>query len=489
MSHVAPVFQDLEGEPNDVVTRRRVSSLRALFKAAGGMDIVIGNLNFLGLPDLDLSRFDRAFREVCRVGRWDIPPRFSLSPISSPAVCMHWRAQVELMDLLGREEMEAFIHPTSSPKVSSGSDQPLQGGSQGVSQGSPFTPVASGGLRGSTYPSPPVLVSSGATRGSPSPPSLLSLPAQNPSPSSAGSPAPKPVSIFDVKFSKSATQRLALRFPMDLPEAFDAHCHYDRSLRSMGLEKTATLSDFIRIPLEAPPRNPVKLAGGVVVFCDPPTWPKPGHIPQEQGWRISVGIHPKKPKQFGDARFDQLDQLMACPEVSALGEIGLDWSIPRNQWGLQESTFAWALKAQKAGKPIVLHLRGEDGDPLAGEVHSRALQIVQERCRPQDTKIHLHCFTGGREQVRCWRAAFPETYFGFTQVVSGFTGEQKAALASLPADRVLLESDAPYFPFPPAKFGHPHYLWEVAALVGEIRRVCANSILADSRRNGVALYG
>ncbi|VDI21152.1 Hypothetical predicted protein [Mytilus galloprovincialis] len=97
--------------------------------------------------------------------------------------------------------------------------------------------------------------------------------------------------------------------------------HLDRSLTKMGLPSRTSLGDFLRVRLDPVPVDPVKLAGGVAVFCDPKTWPR---VPLrlEPGWVGAVGIHPKSAGQFEDATQHRFHQLVSHPSVSALGEVG-----------------------------------------------------------------------------------------------------------------------------------------------------------------------
>ncbi|CAC5367586.1 unnamed protein product [Mytilus coruscus] len=81
-------------------------------------------------------------------------------------------------------------------------------------------------------------------------------------------------------------------FPRDMPSASDNNMHLDRSLVKCGLSPRTSLGDFLRMQLYPAPANPVKLAGGVVVFCDPKTCPSTP-LRLEQSWVGAVGIHPK----------------------------------------------------------------------------------------------------------------------------------------------------------------------------------------------------
>ena len=97
---------------------------------------------------------------------------------------------------------------------------------------------------------------------------------------------------------------------------------------------------------------------GVLVFCDPKTWPKdPEQLRLSEGFPVAVGVHPKHASQFGDCYFDQLSRLVDSPAVTALGEIGLDCSEGAKPFARQYSTLLWALSLARPYMPLVLHVR------------------------------------------------------------------------------------------------------------------------------------
>lgn len=78
------------------------------------------------------------------------------------------------------------------------------------------------------------------------------------------------------------------------------------------------------------------------------------------------------------------------------------------------------------------------------EAYDLLCQTLQN-CLGMGVLIHLHCFDGGLEVVKQWLEAYPNSYFGFTNMVGTFTGEVARAVRELPEGRLLLETDAPYF--------------------------------------------
>ncbi len=108
---------------------------------------------------------------------------------------------------------------------------------------------------------------------------------------------------------------------------------------------------------------------------------------------------------------------------------------------------------------------------------------------PTSQRIHLHCFSGGIEQLQEWRAAFPNCYFGFTGKVARFCRGQKEALQRVPADRLVIETDAPYMPMLPGlRNSSPAYIGEVARLVSRVRLEPMSVVLKYTVENGRKLY-
>ena len=164
------------------------------------------------------------------------------------------------------------------------------------------------------------------------------------------------------------------------PEAFDSHVHLDRSLTKYSLPKSTSLGSYLRLPLFPFPREPVQLVGGVVVFCDPPTWPK-GPLVLEPGWKIAVGVHPKKSVQLQDSRRAELDTLLSRSDVSALGEIGVHrYDVPPQVWQGQLDCLKWVLNSSHPSMLVILHARGEKTDKLSAKANADVLGAMLERC-------------------------------------------------------------------------------------------------------------
>ena len=149
----------------------------------------------------------------------------------------------------------------------------------------------------------------------------------------------------------------------------------------------------------------------------------------------AVGVHPElRPTGFGDADYVALEQLARHPRCVAIGETGLDYyreHAPRED---QKRAFKAQIEiAREVGKPVVIHTREADDDTLA---------ILDEHA--QGLKVILHCFSMGERIDEC--LAHPNWWISFAGNVT-YPEERRSlrdAALKVPADRLLVETDAPY---------------------------------------------
>lgn len=146
----------------------------------------------------------------------------------------------------------------------------------------------------------------------------------------------------------------------------------------------------------------------------------------------AVGSHPDDAASVDGRLLDRYRALAADPRVRAIGEIGLDYhyeDVPRAR---QIIAFEQQLELAEALRlPVIVHER---------EAHGDAMDIVR---RHPDACGVFHCFSGSAEMA-LWLAE-RGWYLGFTGVVT-FKNARRAveAVAALPLDRILIETDCPY---------------------------------------------
>ena len=265
------------------------------------------------------------------------------------------------------------------------------------------------------------------------------------------------------------------------PVGFDSHFHLDRSSDWILKKPDGTLEELLAVEVDQA-QCPVDVRGGVAVFCDPETYPEV--FPRVPGFGSAVGIHPKKVAEFSNSHLDILEELLRKDGVVALGEVGIDHTAPKNTWQRQEEVLREVLLLSMPRRPLVLHVRDRN-DLETGILYTRVLKIMKE-CAVSTQKIHLHCFTGSAEQVVAWLDAFPETYFGFTNIARKFTKPQKAGLRQVPVNRLLLETDAPYFGGEGGST--PAFLGKAADVVSQVRGVAIEELIRRTALNGRILY-
>ena len=132
---------------------------------------------------------------------------------------------------------------------------------------------------------------------------------------------------------------------------------------------------------------------------------------------------------------------------------------------------------------LVLHCRGIVGDlPHTDNLIQSLMDLLLASSIKQTQLIHFHCFTGSYQVAQTWLKNFPNTYFGFTRI-----GSHSNALPRLPLNRILLETDAPYFKFN-NRDSTPHDIGQVAHQIAPVCNVDWEYLLEVTTNNARNLY-
>jgi TatD DNase family protein len=195
----------------------------------------------------------------------------------------------------------------------------------------------------------------------------------------------------------------------------------------------------------------------------------------------SVGTHPHYAHEELDVTADDLVAHARHPKVVAIGEAGLDYHYDNSPREAQERGFRNHIAAaRETGLPLVIHSREADDDMA---------RILEEETGRGKFPAVLHCYTGGPDLAA--RAIALGLSISFTGIL---TFKNSAALraiaASLPADRILVETDAPYLA--PGqhrgKRNEPAFVVETAKVLAETRGISFDDIARQTTENFFRLF-
>ncbi|MEZ5766134.1 MAG: TatD family hydrolase [Xanthobacteraceae bacterium] len=195
----------------------------------------------------------------------------------------------------------------------------------------------------------------------------------------------------------------------------------------------------------------------------------------------SVGTHPHHADEEDGISAQELIEATRHPKVVALGEAGLDYFYENGSPAAQARGFrAHIAAARETGLPLVIHTRTADED---------CQRILEDEMGKGAFKAVLHCYTGGRELAM--RAIELGLSISFTGIIT-FKNSQvlRDLAAELPADRIMVETDAPYLA--PGKHrgkrNEPSFVVDTAKVLAETRGVTLEEISRQTTENFFRLF-
>ena len=200
---------------------------------------------------------------------------------------------------------------------------------------------------------------------------------------------------------------------------------------------------------------------------------------RHEGVWATAGIHPHEAAHADEAALAHVRHLTTRPKCVAIGEIGLDYHYDFSPRDIQRHAFERQLQAAaELGLPVVVHSREAEEDTAALVRAAAAAGVVGV----------LHCFSGGPALLDAGLAA--GWYVSFAGVVSFRNYDGQDLVRAVPADRLLVETDAPYLaPIPHrGKRNEPAYVALVAAAVAAIRGEDPEDLARTTTGNARAFY-
>lgn len=250
------------------------------------------------------------------------------------------------------------------------------------------------------------------------------------------------------------------------PIIFDTHAHFDDERFDNDREE---LFNYL---------NSSQGVGGIInCGCDIPSSEKSISFAKKFPFiYAAVGFHPEYAAN-NECDLAKLEELLKEEKTVAVGEIGLDYYWDKEHKEKQKEIFAkQILLAKKYNKPVIIHDR---------EAHEDTLNILKEY-KPNGV---LHCFSGSKEMAM--EVVKLGMYIGVGGVLT-FKNNKKLpeVIKSIPLNRILLETDAPYMAPEPfrGKTNHSGLIIYVAQKLAEILNITPEEVLATTYKNTQELF-
>jgi len=199
----------------------------------------------------------------------------------------------------------------------------------------------------------------------------------------------------------------------------------------------------------------------------------------------AVGRHPNEASGFDDDTAEEIRRLGAHEKVRAVGESGLDfyrdYATPEDQ---RRAFIAQIEIARELGLPIVIHARDPEGETSVTDEIFDTLDA-----RAGEAPVILHCFSAPHRVADAAERGWYCSFAGNATYPSA--KELLFAAAKVPADRILVETDAPYLAPQPmrGKRNQPAFVVETAREVAAVRGVSYEELERTVEANARTLFG
>lgn len=195
----------------------------------------------------------------------------------------------------------------------------------------------------------------------------------------------------------------------------------------------------------------------------------------------SVGVHPHDADTHADVETETLVERTRHPRVVGIGESGLDFYYDRSDRDRQRASFRAHIAAARAsGLPLIVHTRDAEADTA---------EILADEMRRGAYRGVIHCFTASADfAARALELGF---YISMSGIVTFKNARDLAAVAAtVPADRLLIETDAPFLAPVPHRGRpcEPAFVADTARFLAGLRGVSVEELARGTSENFRTLF-
>jgi TatD DNase family protein len=250
----------------------------------------------------------------------------------------------------------------------------------------------------------------------------------------------------------------------------DSHCHLD--FADFGVEREEVIARARRAGI-----------GTMLTICTKITEFEAvrGLAEAHHDIWCSVGIHPHEAASEPATDAARLVTLARHEKVVGIGECGLDFYYDHSPRDRQAEVFRiHAAAARDSGLPLIVHTRDADDETAS---------ILADECGRGGVRGVIHCFSSGAQLAE--KALSLGFYISFSGIVTFKSAQTLRDVAqSVPLDRLLVETDAPYLaPVPHrGKRNEPAFVVHTAALLARLRNLDPAELARASTENFFRLF-
>jgi TatD DNase family protein len=250
----------------------------------------------------------------------------------------------------------------------------------------------------------------------------------------------------------------------------DSHCHLDFDGLAERLPEVIANADAAGVRLMVTISTRVKQFDRILAIAD-----------AHQRVYCSVGTHPHNAGEETDVTSEHLVRLARHPKVVGIGEAGLDYHYDFSPREAQAASFrVHCAAARETGLPLIVHSREAEDDTA---------NILEDEMGKGAFKVLLHCFSSKRSLAE--RGLALGAYVSFSGILTFKAAEDiRETALSIPTDRLLVETDAPYLtPMPHrGRPNEPAYTALTLGRLAELRGMSKNDMASVTSDNFFRLF-